>query len=219
MGKLGLFLALAVVLTVTSRSDARMVHQHESVTGFADGTTPSSPNSFTIEFDNLPTFAESDGLLSLWTFGDFGANDEWIDVSIEGTYFGRIWDGNPGNDSFNSFWNMDVGSTYAVPFFPFGESSTYLILNVDLLNTFLADGILELTLTLSPSVNDNFFPLPPERINSSLKYVSGTPPVSSDGGGTVAAPEPSSLAILGMGSLCCGIGAFLRRRKAAQTEA
>lgn len=220
MGKFGLFLALAAVLGVASRSEAGMVYDVETVTGFADGTSSSSPNSFTIQFDNLPTLSGSDGVLGLWTFGDFDSNSEWIDVSIEGTYFGRIWDGNAGNDSFNSFWNMDVGSAYGIPFFPFGESSTYLILNVDLLNTFLADGILELTLSLSPSVSNNFFPLPQESITASLKYTSiDVPPPPTPGGpGTIAAPEPSSLAILGIGSLC-GLGAVLRRRKMAKSDA
>jgi len=76
--------------------------------------------------------------LTLETFGDFNSVKEWIDISIEGTSFGRLWDHNPSNDGFVGFTtNDDRGRQYGL----YGRNDgATLKLSESQLDVFLADG-------------------------------------------------------------------------------
>lgn len=123
-----------------------------TVTGFANdsggfGENSSPPAAFSIELTGLGNDAPADGFLDLTTFGDFSNASEYVEVSIEGDDFGRLWDNDTDNDSFiGSIADNDTGQEYGdSPNGGLTNSNAIAQLTEAQLDRYLADGVLTIT--------------------------------------------------------------------------
>jgi len=167
----------------------------ETVTGFAN-TASNPPNPFNITFSGLPTDSLTGGILTLETFGDFNSSSEWIDISIDGTSFGRLWDRNTGNDSFvGSTIDDDRGLEYGS--FGSNAAATLQLSEADL-DGFFADGEFVINFGFGPDVG-NISSNPDEFITATLDFEIEN--ASTQG----VVPEPTTFAVwslLGVMGLC-----------------
>jgi len=132
-------LCVAISVASAGQIQASISTSTATVTGFSNANGSSlPPDPFQITFSGLPTDSAAGGVLTLETFGDFNGPNDWIDISIDGTSFGRLWDSNPANDSFAGLIaDDDKGQQYG----NFGTNSgATLQLSEIQLDTFLADG-------------------------------------------------------------------------------
>ncbi len=208
MRAIQLAVACVAVLVVTAgQVQAGVITVTDTVTGFNDSTGSNPPNPFTITFTGLPTNSVAGGVLNLVTFGDFDAASEYIDISIDGVSFGRLWDNNTANDSFEgTVLDDDRGQQYG----SFGTNpGANLVLSEAVLDGFLADGTVVIGFdNFGPGV-DNLQANPNEFITATLEYQSVD---------VSAVPEPSSLALFGIGACIAGLGAARRRRREKQQQ-
>ena len=187
---------IAFSVAPTERSKALPITSTstETVTGFANATGSNAPNAFQIVFSGLPTDSATGGVLTLETFGDFNGETEWINISVDGTSFGRLWDINPANDSFEGFLaDDDKGQQYGT----FGTNAgATLQFSESQLDAFLADGSFVLGFeTFGPDVDDHPDEPQDEFIKATLEFeVADT------------IPEPTTsiilLSLIGMRAIC-----------------
>ena len=192
-------LAGVMFLLPVSQLHAAVITVSDTVTGFADaGANP--PNPFSITFSALPTQSVAGGTLNLVTFGDFDSPMEYIDVTIDGVSFGRLWDSNPLNDQFNgTIADNDIGRQYNAPT---GNPAANLTLSKAVLDGILADGTFLIGFSFGPTVS-NVFNTPNEFITATLTYESAS---------VAAVPEPASVVAFGL--LACCAGLQMRRPRA-----
>ncbi len=182
---------------------ADMICSVETVTGFANdaggfGTNDNPPAAFTIQLTGLGTDAFADGFLELTTFGDFSNAAEYIDISIEGVSLGRLWDNDTSNDNFaGNNQDDDRGQEYGQAFNgQLGNESALANLTESQLDTFLADGVLNISFDAFGDEVNNLqdAPDPDEFITAKVTIV----------------PEPSNWLI----AFLIGIVGTARRRSA-----
>jgi hypothetical protein len=156
---------------------------------------PASAVDTTLSFIGLPT-ALTDGTLTISVFGDFDHVVEYIDVSADsGAFnFGRFLNDAPADDLFNHPTDVGIdGST--------GVTASANIPQTTL-NSLLADGRIDVLLDYSTSVNLSYADDPDLVVSLRLQYRGADP-----------TPEPSTLALVGLGA---GFLAWrMRRRKRA----
>ncbi len=131
-------LCLAISFVFAGQLHASISTSTATVTGFANATGGNAPNPFQITFTGLPTDSVDGGILTLVTYGDFNSAKEWIDISIDGNDYGRLWDNRGSNDDFEGFThNNDNGQQYG----EFGTNAgATLELSESELDAFLFDG-------------------------------------------------------------------------------
>ena len=192
---------MAISVALVGQAQASISTSTETVTGFANVSgTSVPPNAFQITFSGLPTDSVGGGVLSLETFGDFNAAGDWIDISIDGTSFGRLWDINPANDEFDGFTaDDDKGQQYG----DHGTNSgATLELSEGQLDGFLADGFFVIGFDeFGPGVGD-LVGQQDEFITATLEFEVGS------NQGTV--PEPTTFVVW---SLLGALGICGWRRK------
>lgn len=207
-------MGLAMLVTTATQVHAGIVNVTvtDTVTGFNDATNLSPPYPFTITFSGLPTDSVGGGVLSLTTFGDFSYFLEYIDISVDGDSQGRLWDNDPGNDSFTgTVLDNDVGRDYAITSSGSNPGANLFLSEAEL-DSFLADGTFVIGFDeFGPEVDD-LYDSPNEYITATLTYQTAS---------SAAVPEPTSLALFGISACVAGVGAARRRRgeKKAETAA
>ena len=134
---------------------ADMICDIGTVTGFANnsggaGDNSSPPASFTIDLTGLGTDAAGNGFLDLTTFGDFSNQFEYIDISIESVSLGRLWNNDTTLDRFvGNNADNDIGQEYGENRNNSnGNASAVAQLTESELDTFLADGVLTISLEM-----------------------------------------------------------------------
>jgi len=192
-------LCLVLSIATTGQIQASISTSTATIAGFANATGSNPPNSFQIVFSGLPTDSVAGGVLNLETFGDFNAPGEWIDISIDGISFGRLWDNNPSNDQFDGFTtDDDDGQQYGTSGTNAGAT---LQLTESQLDAFLADGSFVIGFdAFGPDV-DNFSGQTEEFITATLEF---------DAADQSAIPEPTTFFVW---SLLSVMGLCEMRRK------
>lgn len=119
---------------------------------------PCAHNGLEITLSGLPNGNVSNAVLALTVFGDHDSDPlpedaEYINIHIDNTYLGRIFDGNPGNDRFNfsPHW-PDHGNLMSSPVSSSAQMSS------SELSTALADGTIRIRLGFEGQSHDDYSP-------------------------------------------------------------
>ena len=135
-----LFVLFCVTISLVTAPQARasISINTATVSGFANATGGNAPDPFQMVFSGLPTESLAGGILTLETYGDFNSVKEWIDISIDGNDYGRLWDNKGSNDDFKGLtFNDDHGQQYG----KYGTNAgATLELSKSELDAFLVDG-------------------------------------------------------------------------------
>lgn len=186
-----LLILIISIFVLANSASANIVTVQNNYLGFANTNAPGSTFTRTINLGSSTSTGSAS--FTLAAFGDFnGANTETVLVSVEGFSLGRYLDSNVGNDLFNNASFGDVGTEYGT------VRTATAIIDANSWSNIVADGIANITYTLDSNV-DNLQDDPDEFLNASITYDNSS------------IPEPSAIALLGLGLV--GIGFSNRKRK------